>query len=130
MSNTTRDNFPESAENLWMLTLPPGIWAVHFLASYLTAAIWCAKYADSSGALGTARAAIAAYTLLAVVGLGVTGWLGLRRVSFQRDDMPHDDDTPVDRHRFLGFTMLLLSALSAVATLFVAAVTVFVETCD
>lgn len=130
MSKSPQDTFPERKEHLWMLTLPPGIWAGHFLASYLTAAIWCAKQAGPSASLGTARVAIGIYTLLALGGLAATTWLGARRVSFNRKDIPHDDDTPVDRHRFLGFTMLLLSVLSIVATLFVAAVIIFVETCD
>lgn len=121
---------PERNESLWMLTASPTIWAAHFLASYLTAAIWCAKYAGPSESLGTARVAIAVYTLAALLGIGIVGTIAFRRVSFRREDMPHDDDTPLDRHRFLGFATLLLSALSAVATLFVAAVVVFVETCD
>lgn len=113
-----------------MLTVAPSIWAAHFLASYLTAAISCAKYADSTATFERVRTAIGFYTLAAVVGIGVTGWLGYRRVKFRRDEMPHDDDTPLDRHRFLGFSTLLLSGLSLVATLFVATVVVFVETCD
>lgn len=120
----------EQQESLWLLLSSPTIWAAHFLASYVTAAIWCAKYAGETGALGPARTAIALYTLAALLGIGVTGWLGWRRVDFRRDAMPHDHDTPLDRHRFMGFSTLLLSALSAVATLFVAAVIVFVSTCD
>jgi hypothetical protein len=130
MSKSAHDTVPEQKENLWMLTLPPGIWAFHFLASYLTAAIWCAKYAGPSGSLGTARAAIGIYTLLALSGLAATTWLGVRRVSFKQKDIPHADDKSADRHRFLGFTLLLLSGLSIVATLFVSAVILFVETCD
>jgi len=120
----------ESRDSLWMLMAPLMIWAGHFLASYLTAAIWCAKYAGTSGSLMPVRVAVGVYTLAALLGIGVTGWCGFRRVSFHRDDMPHDDDTPLDRYRFLGFATLLMSALSAVATLFVAIVILFVETCD
>lgn len=113
-----------------MIVLAPGIWAAHFLASYLTAAIWCAKYAGPSDLLTPVRLAICVYTILALAGLSITGWVGRRRFSFDSEEMPHDDATPVDRHRFLGFTLLLLSVLSAVATLFVAAVILFVRTCD
>lgn len=130
MSTFDDQRMSEQREGLGMLCAAPTVWAVHFLASYLTAAIWCAKCADSSESLGPIRLAVAVYTLVAMVGIGVTGWLGGRRVSFHRDDMPHDDDTPLDRYRFLGLATLLLSALSAVSTLFVAAVFVFVETCD
>jgi len=43
--------------------------------------------------------------------------------------LPHDDDTPEDRHRFLGFATLLLSALSAVAVLYAGLVAVFIRSC-
>jgi hypothetical protein len=43
--------------------------------------------------------------------------------------LPHDDDTPEDRQRFLGFATLLLSVLSAVAVIYAAAVVVFIERC-
>lgn len=124
------DQLSESRESLWMLTAAPGIWAAHFLASYITAAIWCAKYADSDRSFETVRMAIAVYTLVALAGIALVGWFGARRVSFRRQDMPHSGDTPLDRYRFMGFATLLLSALSAVATVFVAAVAVFVKTCD
>jgi hypothetical protein len=130
MTASADSGLPERRESLWMLTVSPGIWAAHFLASYVTAAIWCAKAVDRSQPLGAARTAVLAYTLLAVAGIGAMGWLGFRRVSFDPDQMPHDDATPLDRHRFLGFATLLLSALSVVATLFVAAVFLFVETCE
>lgn len=130
MNDSTQNHFPEQEENLWLLALPLTIWGGHFLFSYWTAAIWCAKFSSPSGSLGPVRIAIGIYTLLALIGLGITGWIGVRRVSFNREHIPHDDDTPVDRHRFLGFTVLLLSALGAVATLFVAAAAFFMETCD
>ena len=30
-------------ESLWAMIVAPTIWAVHFLACYILAAIWCAK---------------------------------------------------------------------------------------
>lgn len=121
---------PIRRDSLWMLTISPTIWAIHFLGSYVTGAVWCAKYAAEDGSLGGARVAIAVYTVIALTGIGITGWIGHRRHRLGDASLPHDDDTPEDRHRFLGFATLLLSVLSAVATLFVAAVAVFVETCD
>lgn len=41
-----------------MLVASPMIWAVHFLLSYVTAAIWCAKV---GGALDGVRVSIAVY---------------------------------------------------------------------
>ena len=119
----------EKNESLWILTVSPTIWAAHFLLSYLTAAVWCAKVAGRDGSLGTVRVAIAVYTVLALLGIGITGWIGYRRHSFGEGETPHDYDTPEDRHRFLGFATLLLSALSAVATLYVALAAVFLGTC-
>ena len=120
----------ESNQSLWMLTLSPTIWAVHFLASYITAAIWCAKVAGREGALGPARAAIGAYTVVALAGLGIVGWLGYRRHKLGTASPPHDFDTPEDRHRFLGYATVLLSALSAVATIYAALAAVFMGSCD
>ena len=119
----------ESNQSLWMLTASPLIWSIHFVASYATAAVWCAKFAGPEDSLAPVRIAIAAYTLLAVVGIGITGYAGYRRHRYDTATVPHDFDTPEDRHRFLGFATLLLSALSAVATLFVALTAIFLETC-
>lgn len=121
---------PEQNESLWMLTVSPTIWAMHFLASYLTAAIWCAKFTGPDRSLATARAAIGIYTAIALVGIGATGWIAYRRHRFGNKPLPHDADTPEDRHRFLGFSTLLLSGLSAIATIFVALTIVFIGSCD
>jgi hypothetical protein len=122
-------HLPEEHESLWRLTAAPVIWAVHFLASYCTAAIWCAKLAGPDGALGSVRVAIAVYTVLALIGIGITGWQAFRRHSFGATTVPHDFDSRESRHRFLGFATLLLSALSAVATLYVALAAVFIGSC-
>lgn len=119
----------ERNQSLWLLVISPTIWAVHFLASYITAAIWCAKYAGRDGPLGAARWAIAAYTIVALLGIGFTGWRGYRRHTYGTATLPHDFDTPEDRHRFLGYATILLSALSAVGTIFAALAAVFMETC-
>jgi len=124
-----KDETHESNQSLWLLTVGPGIWAVHFLASYVTAAIWCAKFAGSDLPLGPIRTAIAAYTLIALIGIGVTAWLGYRRHVIGAATLPHDFDTHEDRHGFLGFATFLLAALSFVATLMVALAAVFVKTC-
>jgi hypothetical protein len=120
---------PEENESLWLLTVSPVMWVAHFLLSYLTAAIWCAKLAGPNGSLGGVRVAIAVYTVLVLLGIGFTGRLALRRHQFGSATAPHDFDTPEDRHRFLGFATLLLSALSAVATLYVALAAVFIGSC-
>jgi hypothetical protein len=122
-------HLPEEHESLWMLTAAPVIWAVHFLASYLTSAIWCAKLAGPDGALGSVRVALALYTVLALTGIGIIGWHAFRRHRCGSTTVPHDFDSREGRHRFLGFATLLLSALSAVATLYVALAAVFIGSC-
>jgi hypothetical protein len=119
----------EKNQSLWLLTASPVIWAMHFLLCYATAAIWCAKVAGLGGPLGTARIAIAMYTVLALGAIGVIGWIGYRKHSFGHATLPHDDDTPEDRHRFLGFATLLLSGLSAVAVIYAALIIFFVRSC-
>jgi hypothetical protein len=119
----------EEKESLWRLIVSPTIWAVHFMLCYITAAVWCAKFAPRFGSLEPVRWAIAIYTVMALSGIAWNGWDGLRRHRFGSESLPHDFDTPGDRHRFLGFATVLLAGLSAVATLFAATVVVFFEDC-
>jgi hypothetical protein len=122
-------HLPEENESLWMLTASPVIWAAHLLLCYATGAIWCAKVVGLGGSLATTRVAILLYTSAALVAIAVIGWIGYRRHSLGSATVPHDDDTPEDRHRFLGFATLLLSALSAVAVLYAGLVAVFIRSC-
>jgi hypothetical protein len=119
----------EKNQSLWLLTASPLIWAAHFLLCYGTAAVWCAKVVGLGGPLDSVRLAIVIYTALALAAIGFIGWVGYRRHSFGHAVLPHDDDTPEDRHRFLGFATLLLSALSAVAVIYAALVAVFIRSC-
>jgi hypothetical protein len=122
-------DFPEQNESLWILTVAPVLWAIHFLLSYLTAAIWCAKFAGTDYSLFGVRVAIIVYTVVALVGIGITGWVGFRRHGHGTETLPHDFDSPESRHRFLGFATLLLAGLSAVATVYAALVIVFIRSC-
>jgi hypothetical protein len=115
--------------SLLLVTASPLIWAAHFLLCYATASIWCAKVIGPAASLATVRTGIIVYTALALTGIGITGLIGYRRHSLGHAALPHDDDTPEDRHRFLGFATLLLSALSAVAVIYAAAAVVFIERC-
>lgn len=119
----------EKRESLWILTIAPAIWAGHFMLSYLTAAIWCAKVAGRAGSLEPARVAIAVYTAVALLGIAAVGWIGYRRHSYGAATVPHDFDTAEDRHRFLGFATLLLASLSFVATIYVAMAALFFGSC-
>jgi hypothetical protein len=129
MEPSEAKNTHESNQSLWLLIASPTMWALHFLACYLTAAIWCAKFAGPDRALGMVRGVIAVYTVLALIGIGLTGFIGYRRHRFQHRSTTHDQDTAEDRHRMLGYATLLLSGLSAIATLFVALAAYFIEKC-
>ena len=119
----------EKRQSLWLLTASPVMWAAHFLLSYITASIWCAKVTDPQASFDIVRAAIVVYSILALAGIGVIGWIGYRRHSYGSASLPHDDDTPEDRHRFLGFSTLLLSSLSAVAVVYATFVVLFFRSC-
>lgn len=120
---------PEQKESLWLLIVSPTIWAAHFMLSYITAAVWCAKQATRAGSIAPVRWAIATYTLLALVGIVLNGWGGWRRHRLGREPVPHHEDTPGDRHRFLGFATLLLAGLSVTATALAALVVFYFEDC-
>ena len=81
MSRLTEE-LAEENQSLLRLAASPMIWAAHFLLSYITAAIWCAKVAGPDGPLGVVRVAIAMYTVLALSGIGVIGWSAFRRHSY------------------------------------------------
>lgn len=120
----------EENQSLWWLALSPTIWAIHLLAMYVTVAIHCAK---STGALSSLRPVwwpMAAYTVLAMTGIIATGIHGYRRHDFGTATVPHDFDTPADRHRFIGFAVLLLSGLSLVGVVFVTLPAFFIESCQ
>lgn len=120
---------PEKNESLWIIAAAPAIWGAHFLLCYVTAAVWCAKVVGFGGSLHSVRIFIAAYTVIALAGILLTAYLGYRKRSLGGLTMPVHEDTPEDRHRFLGHATLLLSALSFVATVFVALNAVFFVRC-
>ena len=120
---------PEAEESLGTLAASPLIWAAHLLLSYGTGAVWCAKVAGPGGSLRSVQAAIAVYTLASLAGIALIGRRGWRRHRFGDSALPHDFDSPADRHRFLGFATVLLSGLSAVAVLYQALATAFIGSC-
>jgi hypothetical protein len=119
----------EQNESLWLLTASPAIWAAHFMVSYITAAVWCARLAGPDASLWTVRVVIAVLTAAAFAGIGTIGWIGFRHHRLGNETVPHDADTAEDRHRFVGFATFLLSSLSAVATLYSFLTIVFIESC-
>jgi len=124
-----RAAWPESRASLWKLIGGPTVWAVHFLLSYVTAAIWCAKSVGVAAPLGNARIALAAYTVLALIAIAVLGWRGWRQHRRESVSLPHDAASAADRHRFLGFATLLLCGLSFVAVVYMAIAMSVIGTC-
>jgi hypothetical protein len=120
----------ERRQSLMIVTAGPLVWAAHFSACYITAAVWCAKQDDPLVSLLTVRTAIAIYTAVALGLIAFYGWRGYRAHSLGGEAAPHDDDTPEDRHRFVGYATLLLAGLSGLAVVYAALVAVFVETCQ
>lgn len=115
-----------SGRSLWLLMVGPVIWIAHFLLSYVTAAVYCAKAAGTG--IAPVRFAVGAWTALALIGLVATGVHAMRRpeagVAATRRL-----DRAADRRRFIGSTTVLLCGLSGLATIYVAVVAVFFESC-
>lgn len=110
---------------LWVLIVPPTAWAVHFLFSYLWAAISCAK----TGSFASVPWLYVAGTVLALVVIALSGWLGWKQSRTPGDPPPHEESTEIDRLRFLATATLLLAALSFVGVVFTALPVVFLRQC-
>jgi len=129
MSTRGHDAVHESRQSLWFVVVSPIVWALHFVASYATAAVWCARVVERGGMLGSARTAIVVYTVVALAIIGAMTWHGYQRHMFGGTGGTHDNDHPEDRHRFLGLATVLLSGLSAMATVFTALAVYAFEDC-
>lgn len=99
------------------------------MVCYVHAAVWCGKFAGREASLWDARVAIGIYTAIALAAIAAVGWIGFRAHSHGESDVPHDADSPEDRHRFIGFATVLLSGLGFVATIYSGLAAVFIETC-
>lgn len=130
MDNDEKNGPPPRWGSLWLLTIGPIIWSLHLLLSYITAAVWCAKVAGRIGPLDGLRTVVIAYTVLALAGIAITAWRGWRQHTFGRGTAPHDANTAIDRHRFLGFATLLLCGLSFLATVYVTLPVIFIGGCQ
>lgn len=116
--------------DLWSVIISPSIWALHFLACYIAAAIYCEKLGRDTP-LDSVRMLVIVVTVLA---LGGIFWSGIRlwRVhdrSLTNNDFEYEHNTPEERHRFLSHVALMLSVLSAIAVIYVAIPMLYLETC-
>ena len=120
---------PKEVESLWTLFTAPVVWALHFLACYVGAAIFCEKPSLSGGSFENLRIAIALLTILSLGMIVVSAILAWRQWGFGMGDPPHDDPTRRDRLLFQGYATLLLSGLSFIAVIFTALPAVFITDC-
>ena len=119
----------EKHDSLWWVAAAPGIWGVHFLACYATAAIWCAKH-GMRAPLSSARLVIVVLSAAALLLLGLVAWRGYRSYTSPAQPPRTDDDTREARHHFMGFTLLSLAGLSAIAVVYEALAAVFIGSCN
>jgi hypothetical protein len=124
---STEPSAPRSS--LASLVAAPLIWAAHFLLSYATAAIWCAKLAGPDRSLAGARLAIAGYTVAALAAVALIAWRAWRQHRSVDPALPDDRDTAAARHRFLAVATLLLAGLSALAICYAALAAALVGSC-
>lgn len=110
---------------LWTLIVPPTSWAVHFLFSYLWAAIQCAK----AGAFAWYPAIYWGGTAVALVVIVAAGLIALVQARTPGDPPPHEQGTRADRTRFLAYATGLLAGLSFVGVVFTALPVIFITDC-
>jgi hypothetical protein len=121
---------PKEIESLWTLFTAPTIWAGHFLACYVGAAVYCAKRDMVDAGFGVVRWGIGGVTVVALALIALSAWLAWRQWGFGLHEPPHDDPTEHDRRRFQGFATLLLSALSFVAVIYTALPAAIILECN
>ena len=125
-----RREFAEESDTLLQLVLGPTVWALHFVACYAAAAIWCAKAPGQGHTLDPLRLGIAAGTALALGLIAWAGWRAWRAWDFLDDrDYTHEGAATEDRHEFLGHAAFLLCGVSFIGVLFTALPALLLESC-
>jgi hypothetical protein len=119
----------EPSQSLWVLTVGPAIWAGHFLASYIAAAVWCGNV-GAHARFGSVSVVFALATALALAAVAWVAWGGWTRYNYGEAVPSHHKDTPDDRHRFLGLATFLLAVLSAVSILYTAVAVAMLRGCS
>lgn len=108
---------------LFPVFIAPLVWALHFLATYITVAAFCEKLGSRS--IDLARGLVLVYTVAALLPIVALGWR-YRRV--WRSPGPNASERP-PAHAFLGRLGFLLALLSAVAVLFVVQPAFYIGSC-
>jgi Kef-type K+ transport system membrane component KefB len=119
---------PKEVEALWTLFTAPVVWAGHFLACYVAAAVHCAG-AGPGFSFDALRIGVAVVTVLALAAIALSAALAWRQWGFGTGDPPHDEPTRRDRLLFQGYATLLLSGLSFVAVIYQGLPVIFLTDC-
>ena len=128
-THETQHETSEERQSLWLLVLSPCIWAAHFVASYVGAAVWCGMMDDRAKSVDAMRLWIIFFGFVALLLIGIIGRIGWRKYQLSGGEPPFDKDTAEDRHRFLGVATVLLSGLSGIATIYVCLSQLFIRNC-
>jgi hypothetical protein len=129
-----REEFTAEIPSLFRIAIAPTIWAAHFLASYVAAAIYCARYATEMQAILPFRVVVLALGAVALAGIAWTGVAAFRQwnVDAQRDarevaiDLVEEEE---GRHEFLGHAALLLSVISFIGVVYTALPVLVIPSC-
>lgn len=125
------DDAPEREEaaaesgSLLGIAFAPMIWALHFLACYVFAALVCARWPGLLPALGPA---VAGATLVAIAGIAAVAWPSWREWRREADTQTCHATSEGRRH-FLAHASLLLAGLSAFSVVLQAAPALLSATC-
>jgi len=128
MSSSANSEVSEDRQSLWAVAVPPTIWTVHFLMSYIGAALWCGG-GGRGGSPGQRAIGFGVLTAAALIGIGVAGWRGWLKYQHGGAVPSHHRDTPEDRRRFLGLATALLAGLSGTALIYVALAVIMLRGC-
>ncbi len=133
-SKPDRREVAEEGESLLRITLAPTVWALHFVASYASAAIYCAKRASGAEDIAVLRIGIGLGTIVAlatILWLGHSAWrqwLAAKERSGREmiEDLVEEGE---GRHGFLGHAGLLLAIVSFVGVLYTTLPAALIGTC-
>ena len=122
--------FSEEADSIWRITFAPLVWTLHFVISYGTTAVWCAKLAVPGAPIPLLRLGIGALTVLALALIAWVGWRAWRQWDFTDDwDYVHEEGVSEERHEFLGHAAFLLAIVSFIGVIYVAMPALFIGSC-
>lgn len=120
---------PRQIETLWTLFTSPVVWAIHFLACYIGAAVFCEKPLLFANDFNNLRIGIAVATIISLCMIVFAALLAWRQWGFGSGAPPHDNPTRRERMLFQGYATLLLSGLSFIAVIFTAMPALFITEC-